>query len=54
VRTTTRRPGSNIFRRALQSLLRQSAENASDEASIVVGKILDKNEDTYGYNRPDR
>jgi chaperonin GroEL len=42
--------GINIIRRALQSLVRQIADNAGDEASIVVGKILDKNEDTYGYN----
>ncbi|ACS54820.1 MULTISPECIES: chaperonin GroEL [Rhizobium] len=42
--------GINIVRRALQSLVRQIAENAGDEASIVVGKVLDKNEDNYGYN----
>ena len=42
--------GVNIVRRALQSLVRQIAENAGDEASIVVGKVLDKNEDNYGYN----
>ena len=42
--------GVNIVRRALQSLVRQIATNAGDEASIVVGKILDKDEDTYGYN----
>ncbi|UDF30617.1 UNVERIFIED_ORG: chaperonin GroEL [Roseateles sp. XES5] len=42
--------GINIIRRALQSLVRQIADNAGDEASIVVGKILEKNEDNYGYN----
>ncbi|WP_337266207.1 chaperonin GroEL [Oryzifoliimicrobium ureilyticus] len=42
--------GINIVRRALQSLVRQIADNAGDEASIVVGKILEKNEDNYGYN----
>ncbi|PWE57958.1 chaperonin GroEL [Metarhizobium album] len=42
--------GINIVRRALQALVRQIAENAGDEASIVVGKVLDKNEDNYGYN----
>jgi chaperonin GroEL len=42
--------GINIVRRALQSLVRQIATNAGDEASIVVGKILDKNEENYGYN----
>jgi chaperonin GroEL len=42
--------GINIVRRALQAPCRQIAENAGDEASIVVGKILDKNEDNWGYN----
>ncbi|SCX04738.1 MULTISPECIES: chaperonin GroEL [Agrobacterium] len=42
--------GINIVRRALQSLVRQIAENAGDEASIVVGKILEKNEENWGYN----
>ncbi|MDF1606787.1 chaperonin GroEL [Hoeflea sp. YIM 152468] len=42
--------GINIVRRALQSLVRQIAENAGDEASIVVGKILDKDEENWGYN----
>ncbi|MBU4529132.1 MAG: chaperonin GroEL [Hoeflea sp.] len=42
--------GINIIRRALQSPCRQIATNAGDEASIVVGKILDQKSDTYGYN----
>ncbi|MBB4112748.1 chaperonin GroEL [Rhizobium sp. BK226] len=42
--------GINIVRRALQSLVRQIAENAGDEASIVVGKVLDKDQDNWGYN----
>ncbi|KQR77510.1 molecular chaperone GroEL [Rhizobium sp. Leaf384] len=42
--------GVAIVRRALQSLVRQIADNAGDEASIVVGKILEKNDDNYGYN----
>src|SRR6218665_2621342 len=42
--------GINIIRKALQALVRQIAENAGDEASVVVGKILEKNEDNYGYN----
>ncbi|ABC89639.1 60 kDa chaperonin, heat shock protein [Rhizobium etli CFN 42] len=42
--------GINIVRRALQAPARQIAENAGDEASIVVGKILDKDQDNYGYN----
>ena len=42
--------GINIIRRALQALVRQIATNAGDEASIVVGKILDGNSDNFGYN----
>jgi chaperonin GroEL len=42
--------GVNIIRKALQSLVRQISENAGDEASIVVGKILDKDDDNWGYN----
>jgi chaperonin GroEL len=42
--------GINIIRKALQTPCRQIAENAGDEASIVVGKILDKDEDNWGYN----
>ncbi|MDQ0454971.1 chaperonin GroEL [Rhizobium paknamense] len=42
--------GINIVRRALQALVRQIADNAGDEASIVVGKVLDKADDNYGYN----
>ena len=42
--------GISIVRRALQAPARQIAENAGDEASIVVGKILDKDQDNFGYN----
>ncbi|GGA78367.1 60 kDa chaperonin [Brucella endophytica] len=42
--------GINIVRRALQAPARQIATNAGDEASIVVGKILENNADNYGYN----
>lgn len=42
--------GINIVRRALQALVRQIADNAGDEASIVVGKVLDVADDNYGYN----
>ncbi|MBB4104258.1 chaperonin GroEL [Allorhizobium borbori] len=42
--------GVNIIRRALQALVRQISDNAGDEASIVVGKVLDKNDDNFGYN----
>jgi chaperonin GroEL len=42
--------GVSIIRKALQSLVRQIAENAGDEGSIVVGKILESNTDNFGYN----
>jgi chaperonin GroEL len=42
--------GINIVRRALQSPARQIVENSGEEASIVVGKILEKSEDNFGYN----
>ena len=42
--------GVNIVRRALQAPIRQIAENAGDEGSIVVGDILGKNKADYGYN----
>jgi len=42
--------GINLVRRALQAPARQIATNAGDEASVVVGKILENNNDNYGYN----
>lgn len=42
--------GINIVRRALQAPIRQIAENAGDEGSIVVGKIIDSKSETFGYN----
>ena len=40
--------GINILRRALQSPIRQIAENAGVEGSIVVGKVLDKKTESFG------
>jgi len=37
-------------RRALQEPVRQIAQNAGVEGSIVVGKILEKNDPSWGYN----
>ncbi len=42
--------GINIVRRALQAPIRQIAENAGDEGSIVVGEVNSKNKADYGYN----
>jgi len=42
--------GIKIVRRALQEPVRQIAQNAGVEGSIVVGKILEKNDPSWGYN----
>ncbi len=42
--------GINIIRKALQAPIRQIAENAGVEGSIVVGKILDERSGSYGYD----
>ncbi|MDE2795137.1 MAG: chaperonin GroEL, partial [Gemmatimonadota bacterium] len=41
--------GANILRRALESPIRQIAENSGAEASIVVAKVRE-GEGGYGYN----
>jgi len=42
--------GISIVRRALQAPARQIATNAGAEASIVVGKILEQDSLTFGFN----
>src|SRR6201999_616772 len=42
--------GIAIVRRAIQYPIRQIVENSGEEASIVVGKLLDQKSNTYGYN----
>ncbi len=42
--------GINIVRRALQAPIRQIAENAGDEGSIVVGKVSETTKGNFGYN----
>ncbi len=42
--------GINIVRRALEAPLRQIAENAGVEGSIVVGKVLDNKNKNFGYD----
>jgi chaperonin GroEL len=42
--------GINIVRRALQAPIRQIAENAGVEGSIVVGKVLEQKSGSYGYD----
>jgi chaperonin GroEL len=40
----------DIIRRACQSPVRQIALNAGEEPSVVVDKILSKNDATWGFN----
>jgi chaperonin GroEL len=42
--------GIQIIRRALQSPIRQIAENAGVEGSIVVGKVLESKSANFGYD----
>ena len=42
--------GINIIRRALQAPARQITTNAGEEASVIVGKILENASETFGYN----
>jgi chaperonin GroEL len=42
--------GVAIVRRALQAPIRQIAENAGVEGSIVVGKVLENKSSTFGFN----
>ncbi|SCW82454.1 chaperonin GroEL [Rhizobium mongolense subsp. loessense] len=44
------RVGIEIVRRAIESPVRQIAENAGAEGSIVVGKLREKAEFSYGWN----
>src|SRR5918911_1218978 len=41
--------GLEIVRKALQSPLRQIAENAGQDGAVVAGKILDKDEYAWGF-----
>jgi chaperonin GroEL len=45
--------GINIVLKALESPVRQIAENAGVEASIVVGKIMDEKSETFGFDAQD-
>ena len=42
--------GINIIRQALQAPARQIANNAGDEGSVIVGKLLESKDKTTGYN----
>ena len=42
--------GINIVRRALESPIRQIAENAGFDGAVVAGKVLENKSDTFGFN----
>ena len=42
--------GVNIVRRALQAPIRQISENSGVEGSIVVGKVMDSTDASFGFN----
>jgi chaperonin GroEL len=45
--------GVNIIRRALKAPIRQIAENAGVEGSIVVGKVTDHKSPSFGFEYGD-
>jgi chaperonin GroEL len=42
--------GIDIIRKALQSPVRQIAENAGHDGAVVAGKLIDGNDATLGFN----
>ena len=42
--------GIEIIRRALQSPIRQICQNAGDEGSVIVGKLLEQKDFNYGWD----
>ncbi|MGO7335448.1 chaperonin GroEL [Rhizobium leguminosarum] len=47
---TDQRVGVDIVRRAVEAPARQIAENAGAEGSVIVGKLREKSEFSYGWN----
>ena len=44
------RRGVDIIRHALQAPVRQIVENAGSDGSVVVGKMLEQNDTSFGYD----
>jgi len=42
--------GIDIVRKAIQAPIRQIAENAGHDGAVVAGRLLDKNDETFGFN----
>ena len=50
VANADQRVGIDIVRRALQTPLRQIAENAGEDGAVVAGKLLDRKDSTRGFD----
>jgi len=50
VANADQRVGIDIVRRALQTPLRQIAENAGEDGAVVAGKLLDRKDSTHGFD----
>jgi chaperonin GroEL len=48
--TRDQRVGIDIVRRALEQPVREIAQNAGVDGSIVVGKLLDQSDTNYGFD----
>ncbi|NQV84031.1 MAG: chaperonin GroEL, partial [Rhodospirillales bacterium] len=44
------RVGVDIVRRALQTPVRQIAENAGHDGAVIAGKLLEQKDNTFGFN----
>ncbi len=44
------RVGINIVRKALQAPARQIAENAGEDGAVIVGKLLESNDNNWGFD----
>jgi chaperonin GroEL len=42
--------GIDIVRKAIQAPIRQIAENAGHDGAVVAGRLIDKNDETFGFN----
>ncbi|MXW93246.1 MAG: chaperonin GroEL [Rhodospirillaceae bacterium] len=50
VKDDDQRVGVNIVRKAIQSPVRQIAENSGEDGSVIAGKIMEHEEANWGFN----
>jgi chaperonin GroEL len=50
VANSDQKTGVDIVRRAIQAPARQIVDNAGGDGAVVVGKLLDSKEYSYGYD----